>query len=113
MFGARLGSDGLLAPAQPIGDPLTALLADGGGDQVLTATSAVPTHVGSPQPFVGGALVQRGVAIRPRGRGADQPAPSNGGMLAVAAPVGRAAALVWNTNPTGAGARRALSVWRP
>jgi hypothetical protein len=112
-FGATIGSGGSVGPAYPITDPLTALVADGGGDQVLTGTSAVPGHGGSGTPPPGGQLVQGGVAIRAAGGGADQPAPHGNGRLAVATPVGRAAALVWSTSPTGVGGRLAVSVWRP
>jgi hypothetical protein len=62
-------------------------------------------------------LVLRSIGIemsvlRPGG-GADQPAPVQYGDVAVAAPLGRAVAMTWNTSGTGLGPTQALSVWRP
>jgi hypothetical protein len=77
------------------------LAADGGGDELF----AWP-----PYNFAVSGLA---TFVRPTGGGADQPAPARYGQAAVAAPVGRAVALAWNTSPTGIGPTVALSIWRP
>jgi len=99
-FSVQIGANGVPSVTQPI--PLTApipLGADGGGDVVFG--SITPGSGSNSTPFV-----------RPTRGGADQRAPS-AGLFAVAAPVGRAVAVVWNASPTGAGPIMQLSVWRP
>jgi hypothetical protein len=104
-------ADGVVGPVQQVLGGLTPVAATGGGDQVLAGSHPAGTQE------VQGALVQGaltgGVVMRPAGGGADQPAPSPYGMLATATPLGRAAALEWNTSPTGGGPILALAVWRP
>jgi hypothetical protein len=50
-----------------------------------------------------------GIRIEPAGGAPAEPAPSSSGTVVLAAPRGRAAALVWGASPT----QLALSVWRP
>ena len=104
-FIVQIGADGRLGATQPIADERAALAADGGGDVVFAPPPSIAL-----QPF---ATPPTPVFVRPAGGGADQPAPASYGGVAVATPVGRAVALLWNTSPTGGGPRLALSVWRP
>jgi hypothetical protein len=97
-----IGADGLAGATQQITGGSNPLAADGGGDLVL-----------GPPPNIGLPGIATAVAVRPAGGGADQPAPARSGQVAVAAPVGRGAALLWSTSPTGSGPTLALSVWRP
>lgn len=100
IFSVQIGADGLPGATQQITSGSAAVTADGGGDEVFTPSPPAPHPV----------------FIRPAGGGADQPAPKSPGSpggVAVAAPVGRAVAAVWNTSPTGGGPTMALSVWRP
>ena len=94
----QIGAGGVPGATQtlPVNAPV-ASASDGGGDLVFEPT---------PGPSAGPMFV------RPAGGGADEPAPSSG-LVAVAAPVGRAVAVAWNTSPTGSGPTMALSVWRP
>jgi hypothetical protein len=100
-FSVRVGAEGTLGAVQQITDGLVPFAADDGGDQVLTRLFSGPPAL----------FGQGGVVVRPAGGGADEPAPMSNGSLAVATPIGRAAALAWN--PTGGEDRVALSVWRP
>jgi hypothetical protein len=108
-FSAEIGADGTVGPPQLSSLGIVPFAADGGGDQVL----AGPGSVVGEGAWSGGSFVQFGVLMRPAGGGADQPAPSSSGQLAVSAPLGRRVALVWNTSPMGVGDRMALSLWRP
>jgi hypothetical protein len=103
-FSLQIGADGLPGATQQITGGPIALTADGGGDEVF----AWPPNIGLPS-----LPNPAPVFVRPAGGGADQPAPARYAQVAVAAPVGRAAALAWNTSPTGSGPIMALSVWRP
>jgi hypothetical protein len=95
-FSVQIGPDGLPGETQPSTSTVTAAAADGGGDVVFA-------------PSPGSGPVASAVFVRPAGGGADQPAPATYGVLAAAAPVGRAAALAWYTGSTPL----ELSVWRP
>jgi len=102
-FSVQFGADGLPGATQQITAD-EALAADGGGDVVLAPpTSGFFTPAGP-------------VLVRPAGGGADQSAPAPmrppSYQVAVAAPIGRAAALTWHTSPTGGGPAMELSVWR-
>lgn len=80
-----------------------ALAADGGGDVLFG-------------PPASGFFTPAGpVLVRPAGGGADQPAPGpmRPDQVAVAAPIGRAAALTWHRSPTGGGPAMEISVWHP
>ncbi|HEY6890100.1 MAG TPA: hypothetical protein VI300_20020, partial [Solirubrobacter sp.] len=99
VFSARLSPAGLAGPSTPVPDGRIVLTADGGGDQVLSATP-------------GGVLefAPSDVAVRPVTGEPDEPAPLRGGVdVAVSAPSGRALAL---TGQTAANVR-ALTVWHP
>jgi len=106
-FSHQVGADGHAGPAQPITNGLVALTADGGGDVVFAPPADYFQQLssfGPPNP----------VFVRRAGGGADQPAAVNSGQVAVAAPAGRAVALVWNTSANGIiGGSLAFSVWRP
>lgn len=94
-FSAPIGAGGRPGPTQPVNGAIVALSADGGGDVVFARPP-------------GSGPSATAVFVRPAGGGPDQAAPAPSGDIAVAAPVGRAAALVW------AGSRTLeLSVWRP
>jgi hypothetical protein len=99
-FSLPIGANGLPGATQQITGGPIALIADGGGDEVF----GFPPNIGLP-PFTS----PSSVFVRPAGGGADQPAPAPYGQVAVAAPVGRAAALAWSSSRTD----MALSVWRP
>ena len=79
-FSLPIGAGGLPGTIQQMAGGLIALTADGGGDEVF-AWPPYNLAISRLAPFV-----------RPAGGGADQPAPGSSGQLAVAAPLGRAAA---------------------
>ena len=96
---APIDPAGILGPVQQVPSTIVPVLRDGGGDQILTPYVAWPG--------------EGGVILRPVDGSADQPAPNGIGWLAATSPIGRAAALAWNTNPAGNGPTLAISVWRP
>ncbi len=98
VFTRAIDPVGVPGATEPASGAIVPVLADGGGDRLLSAATYFLTGVPS---------VQGGVIARPI-TGPDQPAPSDEGTLAVAAPTGRASVLVWTTR---LGAR--FSVWRP
>lgn len=108
-FTVPIGTGGTPGPIQQDPGALFPVAATGSGDQVLAgATTGVQGVQG---PLLRGVIGE--VTIRPAGGAANQPAPSRYGLLATATPVGRAVALLWNSNPTGSGPVLELSVWRP
>ncbi len=112
-FSVQIGADGLPGATRQITGGPTALTADGGGDEVFVWPSIWSPGIGLPGIGLPGVGLPDPPFVRPAGGGPDQPAPSRYGQVAVAAPVGRAAALAWNASPTGSGSTMALSVWRP
>jgi hypothetical protein len=99
VFSAWLRPTGPAGPPALVPDGRIVLTADGGGDQVLSATP-------------GGVLdfAPSDVAVRPVTGGPDEPAPLRGGVaVAVSAPSGRALAVMGQT----AANVRALTVWQP
>jgi hypothetical protein len=91
---APIAADGTLGSTQPVADGLVPHAMTAGGDLILTGQTSFPTS-----------FVQGGIQARAAGSSAAEPAPSTYGSLAVAAPTGRAVALVWGSLE--------LSVWRP
>ena len=106
VYVADVAADGTPGPARLVSEPLTAIARDGGGGIVLGGRDTI--GVGSASGA--GIGIQGSVTVVPAGVGPDDPAPSDAGLLAAAAPVGRAVALTWTV---GAGPQLALSVWRP
>jgi hypothetical protein len=103
-FTLQLSGAGLAGVAQQVtGEPI-ALAVDGGGDEVFGS----PQSIGLPGP-----LSSTSPFVRPAGGGTDQPAPAAYGQVSVSGPRGRAAAMIWNTSPTGEGPTMGVSVWRP
>jgi hypothetical protein len=102
-YSVQIGVNDTVGSIQEIPSGLVPFATDQAGDQVLAPPAwqvfSVP----------GGVM---GVAVRPAGGGADEPAPWPSGLVATATPIGRGAALVWNATPTRSGTL-ALSVWRP
>jgi len=100
-FSVQVDADGALGPlqsGQQIPGGLVPIAIDGGGDEVLAPDASA----------------QGRVVVRPVSGGPNQPAPSPyGGVLATAAPTGRAVALAWSTKLPGGGSALELSVWRP
>jgi hypothetical protein len=101
VFTRPLDAAGTFGAARAVPDGMVPFLATGGGDQVFAqALLAVP-------PLVTGA---GGLVVRPAGGGPDQRAPAVG-QVAVSAPVGRRAVVLWSRTPDGR--ELALSRWRP
>lgn len=92
------GAPGPLQSGQQILGGLVPVATDGGGDEVLEPDASA----------------QGRAVVRPVSGGPSQLAPSPyGGVLATAAPIGRAVALAWSTKLPGGGSALELSVWRP
>ena len=104
-FSADISDHGIVGPLQTIADGVAPTAVDGGGDIVFVGPVFSCPGVERAQPGT--------IYVRPASGGPDERAPTASGVVAVAAPVGRAAAVVWQ--PTGrlATGRLALSVWRP
>ena len=97
VFSTVVGPDGAAGATRTVADRIVPMAADGAGDQVVGPQFPLPAGPSR-------------VAVRPVEGGPEQPAPAQGGQIAVSAPQGRRVALLW----TGPGATRlTLSAWRP